>query len=440
MILNWKTEYEKKLVSLEEAASIVKSGDKIVAGPAASFPLELINAVSGRDDIKDVDLYSALITTLPDFINPDQGGRINYYPLFMGPLERGLFQTGCVTPISLHFSKMVEYFHKMEIDAVFFEVSPPNEFGYMSLGPCTPMVGRSVCKTAKKIIVQVNPNVPFIYGGDPHIHVNEVDLFCEVDRPLFEVPEMPVSDIEKQIASYIVPLIEDRATVQLGIGQLANAIGENLYEKKDLGIHTEVLTSSIINLFDKGVITGKYKNINKGKMVSAFMLGNRKDYRFINNNTAVEMYSTEYVNDPLVIAQNDNVISINNALSIDLTGQVSSESMGFTPFSGTGGQVDFVRGARMSKGGKSFIALQSTAKKGTISRIKLSLDPGTAVTTPRSDVQYVVTEYGIADLDQKTIPERTIEMIKIAHPDFREELAKGAVENKLITAAQSAKI
>lgn len=430
--MDWKNEFKDKELTHDQAAMLIKSGDTIAASPAASFPLELVNALTKRDDIKNVNMYTALITTLPDFINPQHFGKINYHCLFMGPLERAILNTGMVTPVSLHFSTMVDFFKSKKFNAVFMEVSPPDEYGYMSIGPAAPMVGTDSFRHADKVIVQINPKVPFINGGDVYIHMDEVDAWCFQDRPVFEIPDTNPNECEQKIASFIEPMIPDKATIQLGIGQLANAIGNVLVNKKDLGIHTEILTPSMIELYKRGVVTGKYKEINKGKIITSFMLGKQHDYEFLHRNPVVEMHTTKYVNNPYIISQHKNMISVNNALSIDLTGQVASESIGFSQYSATGGQLDFVRGATMSEGGKSIIALNSTAKKGSISRIKITLDPGTAVTTPRSDVHYVVTEFGTACLKGKSIPERVIAMIKIAHPNFRDELSKQALEFKLI--------
>jgi len=213
--MEWKEKLKEQLVSAEEAVKSIKSGDTIAAAPAASFPLELVNALTARNDIKDIKLYSALVTTLPDFINPEHHEKINYHCLFMGPLERAVLNTGIITPVSIHFSSMADYFQSIEFDAVFLEVSPPDEFGYMSLGPSTPMAGRSAFKKAKKVIAQINPNVPFINGSDVHIHFNEIDSICMADRPLFELPDMPASETESVIASYIAPMIPDRSTIQL---------------------------------------------------------------------------------------------------------------------------------------------------------------------------------------------------------------------------------
>ena len=234
----------------------------------------------------------------------------------------------------------------------------------------------------------------------------------------------------------IADRIENGATIQLGIGNLPNAISEKLTDKKDLGVHTEMLTPSLINLYKKGVITGRKKTIHRDKMIAAFCIGTQDDYGFLHNNPAVEFHTTTYVNHPKVIAKNKNLVSVNNAISVDLTGQVASESIGFRQYSGTGGQLDFVRGAKYSEGGMSFIALKSTLDKSDYkkSRIVSFFPPGTVVTTPRADVQMIVTEYGIADLRNKTIPERVNQMISIAHPDFKEALAKEAVDSGLIPA------
>jgi 4-hydroxybutyrate CoA-transferase len=430
--MNLQELYASKRRSAADCTAHVKSQDTIAAGPAAGFPLELINALSARPDIRDVQMYSALLVYLPDFLGQEQLGRIHYHSAFMGPVERMCMALGVVTPISVHFSRLSDFFGGKAVDTVFLEVSPPDDQGFMGIGPCAPMVGKSLLGNAKKVVVQVNPRVPRVTGPEVSLHLSEVDMLCEVDRPLFELPDLTPDAEEAAIAAHIAPFIPDGATLQLGIGKLANAVGDMLDSKRDLGIHTEVLTPSMVNLFEKGVITGTKKDLHPGKIVCTFCLGRTKDYEFLEKSGIVEMHPTKYVNNPYLIGRHKNFISVNSALAVDLTGQVAAEALGFEQYSATGGQLDFVRGAQMSEGGKSFIALKSTARKHTLSRIQLSLDPGTTVTTPRSDVQYIVTEFGVADLSLKSIPDRVKALIPIAHPAFREELARSAVEAGLI--------
>lgn len=434
--MKFQDEYNLKKVSLDEAVSMVRPGDVIGASPAASFPLELINALTARNDISDVKLHSALMITLPDFFKPEYLGKVSYQSAFMGPVERMLWSTGIISATSVHFSQFESMISRIPLDVLFLEVSRPDSHGFMSMGPST-MIGRGLLRNAKKIIVQVNPHVPFINGTEAHIHISEIERLCEVDRPLFEIPDIVPDETEVKIAELIAPRIPDGATIQLGIGKLANAIGDLLTDKKDIGIHTELLTPSMINLCLNGIVTGKKKELHTGKMVAAFCLGKKRDYDFMHQNSIFEMHPATYINNPWIIGRHSNFVSVNNALSVDLTGQVSSESIGFSQYSATGGQLDFVRGARLSEGGQSFIALKSVSKgKGGLkSRICLNFEPGTAITTPRSDVQYIVTEYGIADLDRKSIPERVKAMISIAHPDFRDDLARQAVEAGLVNAA-----
>lgn len=432
--MDWKIEYEKKLVDLNQAAKIITPGDTIITGAISGFPLELVNAVTEREDLDDLNFISGLLMTVPDFLTNDNEKNFIYTPIFMGPVERFLFETGKISPLSVNFSQCAQLIRNYQIDASILEVSPPDEEGFMCIGPGSSLIGSRIFSDSKKVIVQVNPNAPNLNGSDMHIHISHTDYICEVQRPLFETPSFNPDEDEKKIASIILDFINDGSTLQLGIGRLANAIGAQLTTKNDIGIHSELLTPSMIELHKKGVITGKKKNFHKNKIVAAFSVGVAEDYDFIHNNDAVEFHPASYVNDHYIIGKNDNLISINNAMAVDLTGQTASESIGPVQFSATGGQLDFVRGAYLSKGGKSFIALKSTAKtsSGIISKISSGFTPGTVVTTPRSDVEYIVTEYGVAHLRGKSIHDRVKEMIKIAHPDFREQLMDEAIESGLI--------
>ncbi|SCX76346.1 acetyl-CoA hydrolase/transferase family protein [Desulfoluna spongiiphila] len=433
--MTWRQKYPDKFVDLTTAVAGIPPNSNIAAPPASSFPLELVNALSAREDLAGTQLQSGLLMRLPDFMSPEQKGRIMYKSFFLGPLERMIRDTVPIDAISIHFSRLHEAIGSKKYDAVLLEVSPPDVNGNMSLGPMGTLAGRAMIQAAKLVIAQINPRVPFIYGTHAHVHMDEVDMVCECNRPLFEAPDAQPDAMEEKIADIISERIPDGATIQLGIGRLANAIGERLLQKKDIGIHSEMLTPSLIRLMKEGVATGAKKELHPGQAIGGFTIGSQADYDFLHKNGNIQFYPVSYVNDPRVVAKHSNFISVNNSLTIDLTGQAVSESIGFNQFSGTGGQLDFVRGARMSKGGMSFLALKSTAgsEENPISRIQCTLNPGSVVTTPRSDVQYIVTEYGIADLDKKSIPERVRAMISIAHPMFRGDLAREAMESGLVT-------
>jgi len=323
------------------------------------------------------------------------------------------------------------------VNALLCEVSPPDEKGFMSFGPTGTYHNGIISEKADRVIVQVNEQTPYVYGFENVIHVNDVDYIVESSHPIPEMPEILITERERKIGSMIAEQIPDGATIQIGIGGVANAIGHFLTDKKDLGVHTEMLTDSMVDLAKKGVITNRAKNYHHGKMlIGGICIGSKGTYRFIDRNPMLEFCPIYYATNRQRIARNDNFISINNALSVDLTGQIASENIGFSMYSGTGGQADFLRGATLSKGGKSFIALKSASnpgKDGSLqTRIVSCFHPGTAVTTVRADVMYVVTEYGIADLWQKTTRQRVNAMIAIAHPDFREQLEKEARESSLL--------
>jgi len=432
--MGWKERFHERRVSLEEAASNIRSGDLVSVGAIAGFPLELVNAVTVRQGLEHVRFLTGLIMTFPDFLVQNISDRFTYLCLYMGPVERLFSEHGGIEPYSVHFSQVAMASGEVHQNVALLDVSPPNEFGFMCIGPGSSFMGKSLYTKADTVIAQVNPNVPCFPGTDMYIHVDEVDWFCDVDRPLFELPGIEDDPVQACIAELIAERIDDGSTLQLGFGKLANAIGEKLLDKKEIGIHTEFLTPSMIELYRRGVVTGRRKSLHPEKMIAAFCVGKGADYDFLHQNPAVEFYPASYVNDAQVIRKNRNFVSVNNALAVDLTGQVSSESMGFHQYSGTGGQVDFVRASRLCDNGQSYIALKSTAMVNgeRMSRISAAFAPGTIVTTLRTDVQYIATEYGIADLVFKSIPERVNQMIAIAHPDYREELARQAVDGGLI--------
>jgi len=440
-ITNWRGDYEKKRVTAQEAASVIQSGDKIILLPVNSMPIDILNALAARkEELHKVKIASNLMTYPFAFVQGDYAGHITYYSGYFGPLERMFHPQGNVVPFPMHLSKSsIALDRGGYSDVALLEVTPPDKRGYMNLGPCGTVYGRYAIDKCKKVIVQVNTKTPWIHGIDNLVHADEVDYIVEADHDLVPVPEITITDIEKKIGENIAEHIPDGATIQLGIGGIPNAVAYFLHSKKDLGVHAEILSDAVAELAELGVINGRKKTLYPGKIVvGGLIIGTKRLLDFVDNNPAIMTMPIAMANHLDVIKQNDNLCSINAGLTVDLTGQVASETIGHAPYSATGGQLDFVRGAAASKGGKSFIALKSTSlkKDGTLtSRIVLNLTPGTVVTTPRSDVMYIVTEYGVADLYMKSVPDRVKAMISIAHPDFREELERQAREAKLLIPA-----
>ncbi len=431
----WKEMYKQKLVSVEKAASVVKSGDRVWFGAVGSAPKDVLLALCKRyQELQDVRMVSGLVMFPYEFMKAEYKGHIGYTTLFMGPLERMFFNQGNIDVNSYQFAKsdwLMENWVKP--DVCMLECSPPDEEGNMSFG-MFPFNADVAVRSAKTVVIQVNQKTPYAYGTKAHINVKDADYICEQDHDIPELPNIPVTEIEKQIASHIVGMIDDGSTIQIGIGGLANAVGFFLESKKNLGIHTEMLTDSMVAMAKKGIINGSRKTLHPGKMACAFAAGTRETYDFMHKNDQLHMFPVSYILSAETIARNDHFISINNALTVDLTGQICSESLGFQQFSGTGGQVDLVRGAALSKGGKSFIALNSIAetKNGPVSRIATKLAPGTIVTTPRTDAHLIVTEFGIADVRNKSIPERVRALANIAHPQFRDGLLQEAKDGGLL--------
>ena len=436
--MSWQDEYKKKLVSIDEAAAVIKSNDRVYYPPCGSAPATLIEAITKRaSELENVSMTGALVLYPFEYMKGSYKGRLNHSTIFLGPYERKVMSEGNVEVLSYQFGQtdwLTE--HRIKPDVFLVEVSEPDENGYMSFGVIGTFNGDIAAKCAKTVIAQVNRQSPYVYGGPKSfIHVNDVTLICEDDHKLGELAQPPVTDVEKQIASNIVGYIEDGSTIQLGLGGVANAVGFFLEHHKDLGVHTEMLVDSMVTLTEKGVITGSKKTLNPGELTCSFGIGTKKLYDFMNRNPFVKTYPISEIANEVQIAKNDRFISINNALMCDLTGQMCSESLGFDQFSCTGGQLNFVRGAVQSKGGKSFLAFRSVAEKkdGTmISRITATLPPGAVITTPRTDVQYVVTEFGCIDLRNKSIPERVKAMISIAHPKFQDELTQEAKKYGLL--------
>ena len=352
---------------------------------------------------------------------PENAGHFRHNSLFVGGSTRKAVESGQGDFTPCFFFEIPRLFHTtLLVDVALVSVTPPTPEGKVSLGVSCDYTVEAV-KSAKTVIAQVNPSMPYTYGST-ELPVEDIDVFVEHDQPVIELPQGRIGDVEKAIGSNCATLIPDGATLQLGIGAIPDAVLLFLKDKKDLGIHSEMFSDGVVELAEAGVITNAKKTLKPGKFVVTFLMGTKRLYDFVNNNPNVEMQPVDYVNDPYVVAQNDDLISINSCVQIDLMGQVASESVGLKQISGTGGQVDFVRGASASKGGVSIMAFPSTAAKGTVSKIVPFLDHGTAVTTCRCDVDYAVTEYGIAHLKGETLRTRARNLIAIAHPDFRAPL------------------
>ena len=425
--MGWQEEYRSKLVSVQEAASKVESGDRCWFGPCSAAPIQLLEALGDRvDELEDVHLITGLALHPFKFLqSPKYIGRINYHTVFYGPYERAFFKAGNVKVNSVHFSKTwwaVQNYYK--VNTLITDVSPPDDEGYMYYGAMGVAINSEAEAVANKFIVQVNKFQPRVKGMHHRIHVSKVNWICEHDHPLPPLPQESSTDVDQHIADLIVEQIPDGATIQIGLGALSNAVGYKLGAKKNLGVHTEMFVDSMVELANKGVINGK--------MVAGFALGSQAVYDFVEN---VELKPLRITNDPNEIAKVDKLMSINVTLMADLTGQACSESVGFCQYSSTGGQSDFARGCGLNPTAKSFLCVPSTIKKkdGTvISTITAALPPGAIVTTQRTDVMNIVTEYGIANLFRKPIPDRVNAMIAIAHPDFRDQLRKEAIEVGLI--------
>ncbi|NCB74346.1 MAG: acetyl-CoA hydrolase [Clostridia bacterium] len=433
MRIDFEKEYNNKLMSPQEAVRLVKSGDTVYEGTCTSVAYGLCDALSERgDELENVTLTCSQIIYPVKMLEGTHPGAFKLSTYFMGTQERNCLKKNLleVNYSSVHLSQVDLWCRETQRpDVVFFEVSPPDENGYMSYGASGVALHTYLKESAKIIILQVNSFAPYVYGEQNLIHFSEATAIVETNRELPEIPNMPIDDSIKTISSFLLDQIPDGACIQLGIGGVANAVGYGLKTKNDLGIHTEMMADSMMELMKMGVVNNSRKNFIPGKSVSAFTFGSKELYKFINRNENMYYLPFTVVNNPSNIAKNDNMISINTAISVDILGQVNADNIGGRQHSATGGQVDFVRGAQMSKGGKSFIAIQSTIeneKLGRQSRIVSHFPIGTAVTTPRSDVQYVATEFGCVNLKLLTMKERVKAMIGLAHPDFRPQLTEDA--------------
>ncbi len=427
--MSWMDMYRQKVTTAEEAVQRVQSHQRIYIGGGSGVPQQLIKALMNRaDELENVEIIHILHFGEAPYVDEKYQKSFRHNALFIGPNVRKAVQEGHADFTPIFLSEIPRLFRLgiLPIDIAFVQLSPPDEHGFCSFGT---EVGttKPAAENAKMVIAEVNRQMPRSHG-DSFIHVRDLDMIVEVDYPLPEAPQGKATEVHKRIGEIIAEMIPDGATLQMGIGSIPDSVLANLHNHRDLGVHTELFSDGVVQLVEEGVITGAKKTLHPGKVVAGFLFGSQRLYRFIEDNPIIEMHPTDYVNDPFIIAQHDNMISINSALEVDLTGQVCADSIGPKFFSGVGGQLDFVRGAARSKGGRPIIALPATAKGGTVSRIVPMLKPGAGVTTTRNDVHCIVTEYGVAELYGKSIRQRARALINIAAPEFREELERKAKE------------
>lgn len=420
---DWKELYRSKKMTAEQAVQQIPNHCRVFFGHGANEPLVLTEAlVKNYQQYEDVEICHWVPMGTGAYTHPEMQGYFRYNGLFLGAATRASVQEGRADYTPFYFHQSPRFFTDgtFPIDVALVSLTPPDEHGFCSFGVS---VGgtKPAALSARMIIAQINDQMPRTMG-DSFIHVSKLTYVVEASSPLPELGGGRIGPIEEAIGRNCAELIEDGSTLQLGIGSIPDAVLQFLGDKKDLGIHSEMFSDGVVDLYEKGVITGAQKTENRGKMVAAFLLGSRRLYDFVHNNPDVLMLPVDYVNDPVVISRQNKMVSINSCLQVDFNGQVNSESMGTHQFSGIGGQLDYVRGACMCPNGKSILAMPSTAKHGTISRIVPVFEPGTTVTTPRTDVHYIVTEYGAVNLRGKSLRERAKLLISIAHPDFRESL------------------
>lgn len=415
--------YQSKLIPAAQAAQRIPSHSRVYLGGGAGVPQVLERAMVARaEELREVDVVSVLTFAGGDHMAPEYAHSFRHQALFIGENARAAVQEGRADYTPVFLSEIPRLFREgiLPLDVALIQVSPPDNHGFCSYG-VEVGVTKPAAEAADVVIAEVNAQMPRVFG-DSFIHLNQIDALVETDYALPNAFQGETNGVSSRIGQYVADLIPDGATLQLGIGGIPDAVLRNLTDKRELGIHSELFSDGVIDLVERGVITNSRKSLHRGKIVAGFLFGSSSLYEFVDDNAMIELHPTDYVNDPFIIAQHHNMIAVNSAVEVDLTGQVCSDSMGTRFYSGIGGQVDFVRGASRAPGGKAIIALPATAKKGTQSRIVPMLKPGAGVVTSRGDVQYVVTEFGVACLRGKSIRQRARELIQIAHPQFREQL------------------
>ena len=429
----WIDNYRAKVVTAEEAVKVIKSGDRVYVHPGCATPQKLIAAMVDRaPKLENVEVVHILTLGNADYTKPEMQGHFRHNALFAGANVREAVNEGRAdyTPIFLGEVSRLFTDGTLPLDAALIHVSPPDEHGFCSFGVGVDNT-KAAASAAKTVLAEVNTEMPRTLG-DSFIHVNKLDWVVETSYVPIELPRRRMGAEHRDIGSNVAALIGDGDTLQMGIGGIPDAVLSCLSDRKNLGVHTEMFSDGIVELVEAGVINGEKKTLHPGKVVSAFTLGTKDLYTFIDNNPVFEFRPVEYTNDPFVVSQNDNMVAINSALQIDLTGQVAADSLGFDIYSGIGGQVDFVRGAARARNGRPVVALLATAKKGEISRIVPHLELGAGVVTSRGDIHYVATEFGVANLHGRTRRERALALIEISHPRFREWLTEQAWKYRYI--------
>lgn len=425
----WEQVYQSRFVCADDAVKQIKSGDRVVLGHACAEPQALVNALLKRaHELRNVEIMHLLSVNAARYCRKEYRNSFRHNSLFVGSSIREEVHAGTVDFTPCYFHEVPKLFRDgmMPVDAALITVSLPDEDGRVSLGISVDYT-KEAALCAGTVIAEVNPCMPHT-GAGSCLRVEDIDMFVNSDAPLAEVPHPRVGDTELTIGRYASKLIADGDCLQIGIGAIPEAVLSQLTDKNDLGVHTELLTDSIMPLVDSGVITCSRKNFMPGKIISNMAMGSQEFYSWLDRHPMVEFHPVDFTNDPFVIARNDNMVTINSALAIDLLGQVAADTIGPKQYSGVGGQVDFVRGAARSKGGKNLITLPATTKKGTVSRIVCTLEPGQAVTTSRHDVDYVATEYGLVQLKGRTLRQRSEALVSIAAPQFRDQLREQCKE------------
>jgi acyl-CoA hydrolase/GNAT superfamily N-acetyltransferase len=429
----WQVTYSDMIVTAAEAVKHVQPGQRVFVGTGCAQPQGLVDALVARHgELADTEIVHLLTLGDAPYAEKELASHFTVNSFFIAQNVRHIIQEGLggYTPIFLSDIPRLFRSGQLPLDVALIQVTPPDKNGMVSLGVSVDIV-LSAAENSRLVIAQVNPQMPRTLGNSV-LHVHDLDFLVPVDQPLIEFPLAEPDSVTRDIGEYIAALVDDGATLELGIGRIPQAVLEHLNDKKELGIHTEMLTDSVIDTIEHGVITGNRKTLDRGKIVASFAMGTKRLYDYLDNNPLFSFNSTEYVNDPFIIGQQHKMVAINVALEVDLTGQVCSDSLGTKFYSGIGGQVDFNRGAARSAGGKAIIALPSTAHNGEASRIVCQLSPGAGVVTTRGDVHYVVTEYGVAYLHGKSVQERALALMSIAHPKFREGLLKDAIASKFM--------
>lgn len=421
--MDWKKIYQERLTSAEEALKCIPNEGRVVTGHCVGEPAYLMTVMAQQKErYKDVEVCHMVSLGKNEYAQEGMEEHFHHNALFVGANTRNAVKSGRGDYTPCFFYEVPKLFkNALPIDVALIMVTPPDENGKVSLGVSVDYT-LAAAKNAKYVVAQVNDQMPYTYG-ESLLDVSEIDYFVEHSAPLPELKPSVLGDVEKKIGAYCASLIQDGDTLQLGIGAIPDAVLLCLKDKKDLGIHSEMFSDGVVELVEAGVINGQKKSLLPGKIVANFLMGSKRLYDFVDHNKDIAMYPVDFTNDPVIVAKNDRIVCINSSVQVDLMGQACSESVGLTQISGVGGQVDFVRGASMAKNGISILAFSSTAAKGKISKIVPFLDEGAAVTTSRNDIDYVITEYGIAHLKGKTLKERAKALIAIAHPDFRPGLA-----------------